>query len=226
MENEEVEFLSVKEFAERAGVSRQAVYQSLQTPRLAKYVKVENGKRRISSEGLGLFRQANNVKIDAELLDNLDIPGENSSESINLVDSLREQMDTMKSQDDWLKSEIQRLSMEIDRLTAEIRYKDSIIEEKDKRILDYSDRFATLAEQAQELAGRAQALHAADTMPTLIKGADAEVTAASDVPVAVKSPEPDSAEPVSTPTEQIHEPQEKEDLPKRKSFWKWLTGSN
>lgn len=48
------EYISISEFARRAGVSRQAIQQRLDTT-LREYVKVEQGRKRISINGLRLF---------------------------------------------------------------------------------------------------------------------------------------------------------------------------
>ena len=48
------EYISIKEFAERAGVSRQAVYSRIDKD-LSSFVKVDNGKKTIDSAALRLF---------------------------------------------------------------------------------------------------------------------------------------------------------------------------
>lgn len=48
------EYLSIKEFAEKAGVSTQAIYARLAKD-LQPYLKIENGKKSMSIEALTLF---------------------------------------------------------------------------------------------------------------------------------------------------------------------------
>lgn len=48
------EYISIKEFAAKVGVSKQAVYRRIEKD-LKQYVKVENGTKSISTEALPLF---------------------------------------------------------------------------------------------------------------------------------------------------------------------------
>jgi len=57
--------LSVKEFAERAGVTRQAGYKRLSTIE-QRFVTVENGKKYIDSEALNLFNGKDDSTISAD----------------------------------------------------------------------------------------------------------------------------------------------------------------
>ena len=51
------EFITIKEFAQRAGVSHQAIYDRLrkENDELRKYTKVHNGKKQINTKALELF---------------------------------------------------------------------------------------------------------------------------------------------------------------------------
>ena len=53
----EHEYLSVKQFAKRAGVTTQRIYQ-LMNKSLKIYCKTENGKKYISAEGLKIFEKS------------------------------------------------------------------------------------------------------------------------------------------------------------------------
>ena len=57
------EYITVKEFASRAGVSPQAVYQRIDKD-LNKFFKVVDGKKMLSSEGLSVF---NSKEVEKEL---------------------------------------------------------------------------------------------------------------------------------------------------------------
>ena len=64
--NRQDDYISIKDFAERAGVTRQTVYNKLDTI-LQKYVKVVKGKKSINTSALKLFDVKgfdNNVKND------------------------------------------------------------------------------------------------------------------------------------------------------------------
>lgn len=69
------QYISVKEFAERAGVTTQAVYQRLDKD-LKKYCKIEGKYRKLDIEGLNLYQkeeseQENLQNIDKDLLKTL-----------------------------------------------------------------------------------------------------------------------------------------------------------
>jgi len=53
----EQEYLSVRQFAKRAGVTTQRIYQMMNKS-LKSYCKVENGKKYISADGLKIFEKA------------------------------------------------------------------------------------------------------------------------------------------------------------------------
>lgn len=63
------EYVSIKEFAEKAGVSTQAIYARLAKD-LQPYLKIENGKKSVSIEALALFNteeQQPNLPNDLQL---------------------------------------------------------------------------------------------------------------------------------------------------------------
>lgn len=63
------EYLSIKEFAEKAGVSTQAIYARLAKD-LQPYLKTENGKKSMSIEALALFdtdEHQTNLSTDLQL---------------------------------------------------------------------------------------------------------------------------------------------------------------
>ena len=53
----EQEYLSVRQFAKRAGVTTQRIYQMMNKS-LKSYCKVEDGKKYISADGLKIFERA------------------------------------------------------------------------------------------------------------------------------------------------------------------------
>lgn len=145
------EYLSVKEFARRANVSRQTVYNALQD-KLTEFVKNDvKGHITISVKGLELFLPPRDVS--------------------NLTDFDSQKLDTDSQKLDTLTAILQdentHLREEIAYLRGELEKKDIAIKEKDTQLFESAERFAKLAEQAQTLATQAQTLHAAD-LPQII----------------------------------------------------------
>ena len=65
------EYLSIKEFADLAGVSRQAVYKQLNN-QLTPYLKVIDGKKMLDKSGLELFEKQDDCKpVDNDFVNQL-----------------------------------------------------------------------------------------------------------------------------------------------------------
>ena len=147
--NEQHEYLPVPEFAERAGVSRQAVYSRMKSGGIDDYITEEGGKKRISTAALPFFapRQDGGKAAGQEqttLLDKLtevdrQVDNQNQSNSDNLIAELTEQVKTLNQQ--------------IETLIQQNK-------EKDAKLIEYADKFAELAEKAINTTGQAQLLHA------------------------------------------------------------------
>ena len=60
------EYISIKDFAERAGVSTQAVYQRAEKD-LKAFIQVEKGKKVINTAALRLFENKQNSKVDCKV---------------------------------------------------------------------------------------------------------------------------------------------------------------
>lgn len=83
------EYLSIKEFAELVGLSKQAIYQRLEKD-LKQFVKVENGFKSINTEALELFALNDSIKVESvEMLENTD--------NI-LLESVKESIKALKQQ--------------------------------------------------------------------------------------------------------------------------------
>lgn len=80
------EYISIKEFAERAGVSTQAIYQRLAKD-LQPYLQVEKGKKRLNIEALRLFNDKELKQVDCKENTNLQ-----SEFLIKTLEVLREQL--------------------------------------------------------------------------------------------------------------------------------------
>lgn len=91
------EYLSVKQFSERAGVSSQAVYKQLNN-KLKKFKKVENGKTYVNIRGLSCFVSTNSTNVVQpveQLSTNVEQPVE------QMIELLKEQL---KAKDETLKN--------------------------------------------------------------------------------------------------------------------------
>lgn len=147
--NEQHEYLAVPEFAERAGVSKQAVYSRIKSGSIDDYISEEGGKKRISTAALPFFApRQENGKVDRQeqttspdKLTEVDgqVDSQNQSNSDKLIEKLTEQVEALNRQVETL-----------------IRQN----EEKDKKLIEYADKFAELAEKAINTTGQAQLLHA------------------------------------------------------------------
>lgn len=147
--NEQHEYLTVPEFAERAGVSKQAVYSRIKSGSIDEYISEEGGKKRISTAALPYFapRQDSGKVENQEQTTSPDkltevdgqVDSQNQSNSDKLIVELTEQVKT--------------LSQQVDTLIRQNK-------EKDEKLLEYADKFAELAEKAINTTGQAQLLHA------------------------------------------------------------------
>lgn len=143
--NEQHEYLTVPEFAERAGVSKQAVYSRIKSGSIDDYISEEGGKKRISTAALPFFApRQENVKVDRQEQttspDELtEVDSQNRLTSEKLIAELTEQ--------------VKALNRQVETLIRQNK-------EKDEKLIGYADKFAELAEKAINTTGQAQLLHA------------------------------------------------------------------
>lgn len=90
------EYLSVAEFAEKAGVSKQAIYKRLNSKNLKPYVKEINGVKRINSSAIGVFQpiQPTNSTVEQQV--------ETAYNSDFLLAQLAEKDELIKRQQDTI----------------------------------------------------------------------------------------------------------------------------
>lgn len=123
------EYLSVKQFSERAGVSSQAVYKQLNN-KLKKFKKVENGKTYVNIRGLSCFVSTNSTNVVQpveQLSTNVVQPVE------QMIELLKEQL---KAKDETLKNAM-RITENTQILLKNQQEKSMpAIEEKNKEQLD------------------------------------------------------------------------------------------
>ena len=146
--NEQHEYLPVPEFAERAGVSRQAVYSRMKSGNIDDYISEEGGKKRISTAALPFF---------ASRQDKQDKNEPDNQEQTILTELDRQIDDQKQSTTDKL---IADLSRQVKTLSEHVEVLVQQNKEKDKKLIEYADKFAELAEKAINTTGQAQLLHA------------------------------------------------------------------
>lgn len=104
------EYISIAEFARRAGVTPQAVYKQLNNQvdnQLSTYVKIHNGKKRISIKALELFLSTDVNQVDNQFnnqFNNFSQPVDNQ-----IIEVLREQLADKAKQIEQKDAQIERL---------------------------------------------------------------------------------------------------------------------
>jgi hypothetical protein len=144
---EEKEFYTVAEFAERAGITTQAVYQRLQKD-LGKYCKVESGRKMISSDALELFSG-----------DKTGNSSDTSGEQTAVIADIKDEMLAI------LKDENARLASENAKLIEMLQAERILVQEKDEMIASLTNRIADMVEKSNDIAK--QALGAVEKAQTL-----------------------------------------------------------
>lgn len=204
----EVEYLSIAEFAEKAGVSKQAIYKQVnnENSQIAPYL-LRDGKRTLIK--VSALREL--YKVDTENL-TFTTPTEDADQpeatpigkpkveeqppqttADTPIDQPIKPNSTPKNQPistdyiEFLKAQVAELKAEKDavekRLSATIAEKDSIIK-------DQSAQLAQLAQQVAQIADKALITTAQQQYLTAKAGGDAvEITPAEEVPVVEQPPE-------------------------------------
>lgn len=133
MENE---YISVKEFAEKAGISVQAVYKRLNN-RLKQYVKVVDNQKMLDIRAL---QDIYGIKVKQPIQPKLTTSSTQNSTSDTLVDTLLMQIEILKN--------------ELDVKNEQIREKDNQLNEKDNQMAALNARLEEslrLLDQQQQL---------------------------------------------------------------------------
>ena len=216
MEQEQAQYLTVRQFADRAGVSTQRVYKALQSG-LQQYCKLEGNKKYISSEGLRLFQKsdcqpiANELATDTKRVDN---QSEKQSQEQAAVSSAAVVAEALQAT--------------IDALTEQLAVKDEQISAKDRQISELTTALTT-AQDALMVAQRtqqsltdaltaSQALHAG-TIQALRDAQQTPQEQPQDAPVV------DAPSDEETPEKQETAPVEQEQK-KPRNFWARIFGKD
>lgn len=146
-------YLTIAEFADKVGVTRQSVYQRLNRNGLDEYLKIdEDGVKRISEEALKLYivgkprETATETAQDASQRDESEVNAKDECLTAETLKSLQETVATLEAV--------------IERQSEELKQKTEMLDERDKQIADYANKFAELAHNALQTAVQAQTLHA------------------------------------------------------------------
>ena len=111
------EYLSIAEFAKRVGLTPQGVYKQLNN-RLSTYVKVHNGKKRISTKALELFLSTDVNQVDKPFnnkFNNVYQPVDNQT-----IEILKEQLDIKDKQIEQLQQDLRTSREDLARLATEL----------------------------------------------------------------------------------------------------------
>ena len=173
------DFLTVKEFAVKAEVSVQAIYQRLERD-LKPYLKTFKGKKYISSEGLQLFVKCDSTNVKQELNKDTLIPF-NESANNSEIELLRETLTAFKDQ---------------------LQVKDKQLAEKDNQIEQLTASLQAAQEQQTALTTaltQQQALHAGDIQRQLTEQRAEDQTQPKE---PASTPEPEQKELAEDPPSQ------------------------
>ena len=132
-------YYTVKEFAEKVSISRQAVYSQLDK-KLTDYLKPGASKVLISEQALDLFKKCQ--ALDKEL-------DTNDKHFVKLIDSMDRTIDTLEKTLDTLQDQLSAKDKEIERLYGLLEKEQYLHAHSQKELLAIETRVATM-EQAQD----------------------------------------------------------------------------
>lgn len=138
------EYLTISEFAERAAVSRQTVYNNLDK-KLSKFTVEIDNKKLIEIKGLEVFGVKKDVKVDTGV--DKEIDNNFTSENNSFKEVIKVLTEQLREKD-----------KQIERLQEELRRAVVSADEKDKYIQGQGRRLAELLEQSNKLQENNQVL--------------------------------------------------------------------
>lgn len=157
----DTEYLTAAEIAQRAGISRQTVYNRIKSEWLP-YVREIDGKTYIHVNALSNGLQPDLTDLTAEFDNNLTQDSQANCPNFDteLSKPVKPQSNDLSIAIDTLKSALDDKNREIDRLREDLTAERTRSAELERRLLEYADRFADMAQREQELTRNAQNLHA------------------------------------------------------------------
>ena len=139
-----MKYLTIAEFADRAGVTSQSVYQRIKRNGLEEYIVTsEDGVKRISEDALKLYSNSKKQESVAETA--CDAPQACESEENEGHECLN--AETIKS----LQETVEALRGIIDRQADELKQKTEMLDERDKQIADYASMFKPLCRHKRSM---------------------------------------------------------------------------
>lgn len=152
------DYISIKEFASKAGVSTQAIYQRIEKD-LKGFVKVENGKKLILIAALEFFKYKKENQVDYQETENCLQKNDNKTKknSSDFKDIL-----------EFLQSQLVKKDEQLAEKDKQIAEKDRQLSEKDKQLKDLTSALIIEQQSAQQ----AQALHAGTIKQTALIESD------------------------------------------------------
>lgn len=163
-------YYTVSEFARKAGVSVQAVYQRIYNKTIQSQTIPGRRGMYIAAEELEKFATAKDFEPQIEIPDKANEtvsntpnpPQEPISEATQAPQARENEKSEFipKEEIECLQRALETLRGVIEQQREELKDKTQALEERDKLISEYADKFATLASDALQTASQAQTLHA------------------------------------------------------------------
>jgi AcrR family transcriptional regulator len=166
---ESVEYITVAEFAEKAGVSKQAVYQRL-NKKLKPYVKMVDGAKMLNTKALEeVYGQSVEQGVEQELEQENQ---ENSKENQDIIKALLEQLKTKDIQISELNERLayeQRNHSRTQLLLVEKEHKLQMIEDLQKKQMEGKDESEKEANTSDLQPGEGQNISSEEIYKGMIK---------------------------------------------------------
>lgn len=140
--------LTIKEVAEKVGVSQQAIYKQLNN-KLNNYVEIVENKKMLNFK---VLEEVYNIKVEQPIQPNVQPNIEQLYKE--QIDILKEQIDSLKEQINQKDKEIERLHQEIERLHQEFNKALQIFDQQKLQLLTYQKPGEEQEEKKQSIFSR------------------------------------------------------------------------